>query len=79
MSSPAPGDKPEPQLYDMSKEQPVKHQHDTIVGNELRCSVHSHCSVILIKPTQVLERDANGVLQLVDKDPALQPEVSASN
>lgn len=69
---------PATQFYDLSKEHAVKHQHDTIVGNELRCRLHSHCTVIMIKPTQVLERDANGVLQLVDKDPALQPpEVTA--
>lgn len=78
--NPEPADtdgKPAPQLYDMAKEKPVTHSHDTIVGNELRCSLHAACTVILIKPTQVLERDANGVLQLVDKDPALNPDVAA--
>lgn len=57
----------EKQTYDMSQEAPIKHRFEKIIGNELHCILHSTCTVIRIKPTEVLEKDADGNLQLVDK------------
>lgn len=54
---------------DLSDISHIEHRHDHIVGNELRCSLHGQCPVILIKPTEVLE-EVNGQLILVDKAPA---------
>jgi hypothetical protein len=59
------------QLYDLSKELPVTHSFDHIVGNELRCSLHHTCAVIHIKPTEVLEKGDDGQLVLVDKAPRM--------
>ncbi len=57
------------QIYDLNESQPMEHRYNHIVGNELRCTMHgeAYCPVIRIKPTQVLELDTEGVLQLVDK------------
>lgn len=58
----------EPELYDMGSVTPTEHRHDYIVGNELRCTLHDgKCPTIHVKPTMVLERNAEGVLELVDK------------
>jgi hypothetical protein len=67
---PNPDDPHAAQSYDMSQETPVEHRFDCIVGNELRCSLHNgQCNVIIIKPTQVLEKGSDGLLHLIDKAP----------
>lgn len=60
---------PTAQHYDMSQEKAVQHRFDTIVGNELSCSLHSACNAIIILPTEVLEMGEDGTLHLVDKAP----------
>ena len=56
------------QYTDMAAITPTAHRFEKIVGNELRCTLHAAgCPVIYVKPTQVLERNANGELELIDK------------
>lgn len=60
------------QFYDIAAEQALEHKYTRIIGNELRCEEHDGlCTVIRIKPTQALEMDEHGELQLVDHDPAV--------
>lgn len=61
----------QPILTDLSAVEHTAHTYDHIVGNELHCSTHQTCTVIRVKPTEVLEKGADGTLQLVDKAPEL--------
>ena len=55
------------QAIDLSQLPDQEHKFQRIVGNRLECVMSGHVDGIFIKPTQVLERDKKGVLQLVDK------------
>lgn len=61
--------RPEPELYDIGKEVEIEHRFEKIIGNELHCITHDKCTTIRIKPTEVLEKGADGQLHLVDKAP----------
>lgn len=62
---------PTVETFDLSNVTPVNHTFERIVGNQLVCTEHNSldCPSITVKPTQVLEFDKEGRLQLVDKAP----------
>lgn len=57
------------EYVDMAAVTPTAHRFEQIVGNELRCTLHGdgNCPVLFIKPTEVLEGNEAGELELVDK------------
>lgn len=59
------------QVFDLSNLTPIDHVFEHIVGNQLICTLHNsqNCPSITVKPTEVLEFDEDGRLQLVDKAP----------
>lgn len=50
---------------------PQLHRFEKIIGNQLLCTSHTSpdCPRLTIKPTQVLERNSKGELELIDKAP----------
>jgi hypothetical protein len=62
---------PPAETFDMSKNTPVEHRYDKIIGNELLCTLHenAHCPVIYVKPTEILVRDEEGTLHLYNNMP----------
>lgn len=58
------------QMINLAEATPIDHVFDYIVGNQLTCRGHGgNCPIITVAPTQVLEFDTDGRLQLVDKAP----------
>ena len=64
-------DLPLEEFYDMNKSVPVQHRFDFIRGNQLVCTLHNSdgCPSMTIKPTEVLERNKHGQLELIDRAP----------